>query len=163
MSQRANTCFMSERMHHGGYNTEDFEFILLPKRDVGVNFAFCPQHRPARNAQVQAFAHKLAVNGRNDDLAMSRWQTAIDNQHIAIVNPRPFHGGAGRTNEVGCSRRPNTQVVQRQCFFNVILSWRREAGLDRITEERNGASELLCWTENLFDQHWTPHLNKLYG
>ena len=51
-SHRANICFISECMHDGCYDTENFEFIFIAKRDVRVIVALRSEDRFAGDAQI---------------------------------------------------------------------------------------------------------------
>jgi hypothetical protein len=84
----------------------------------------------------QAFAKWLAVHSSDDDVPRLRLDGTINDDQVTWVNTRSDHTVSFNPDEIDMRGSHVEQLVQRDTFFEVISSWRREASRNMEGKER---------------------------
>jgi hypothetical protein len=79
----------------------------------------------------QALHGQLAVEHGDDDIVMLRFQRAVHDEDIAVVQSHPLHRVPGEADVVGGCWMLNQQLVQIEVAVQVIVGGRRESGGDQ--------------------------------
>ncbi|MNP36253.1 hypothetical protein D3C76_1296260 [compost metagenome] len=91
---------------------------------------------------MQAFAQGLAVDRGNHDMAMARFDRAVDQHQVTVEDPGTLHAVAVYPDQVHVRRPQVEQLVQRDGLLHVVRRRRREPrrNAKQVARQRSAAA-----------------------
>ena len=85
---------------------------------------------------LEPFDRETGLKNGYDDVVWLRSDAAVDDQQIAIEDPRITHGFTGSADEKRCRRPAHDVLIEVEFAFDMIISRARESGWYVSAEER---------------------------
>ena len=118
----------------GGNDAPNFNDLTFFRKDVREGRIFCFKLDAACPLE-QALDSEIAVDDRQDDMVVARFDGTVNDHDVVVENARFNHRVTTGTQKVGCLRMNDQHLCQVNALCAQVVSGRRKARADPVDDQ----------------------------